>query len=140
MDTLFDPIKRPDCIGFMALNLAHPISFRPRIIEIAGVPRNPSYRVTIIVPSAVALDVYVGFDSAFVVNYVIGRAKTRELEKFAYKMGLIEVSAINGKVRPIDRRIVLDESSGLLKPLNPAEQFRRYAHFRLENLNEATLA
>src|SRR5262249_50985343 len=31
-------------------------------------------------------------------------------------------------------------SPGLLKPLNPAEQFRRYAHFRLENLNEPTLA
>jgi len=55
-------------------------------------------------------------------------------------MGLIEVSEINGKVRPIDRGIVLDESPGLLKPLNPAEQFRRYAHFRLENLNEPTLA
>jgi hypothetical protein len=35
---------------------------------------------------------------------------------------------------------VLDESPGLLKPLNPAEQFRRDAHFRLENLNEPTLA
>jgi hypothetical protein len=63
-------------------------------------------------------------------------------------MGLIEVSEINGKVRPIDRGIMrpidrgimLDESPGLLKPLNPAEQFRRYAHFRLENLNEPTLA
>ena len=87
-----------------------------------------------------AFDVYVGFDKAFVAIYVIGRAKTRELEKLAYKMGLIEVSEINGKVRPIDRGIVLDESPGLLKPLNPAEQFRRYAHFRLENLNEPTLA
>jgi hypothetical protein len=49
-----------------------------------------------------AFDVYVAFDKAFVAIYVIGRAKTRELEKFAYKMGLIEVSEINGKVRPID--------------------------------------
>src|SRR5262249_45665278 len=87
-----------------------------------------------------AFDVYVGFDKTFVPIHVIGRAKTRELEKFAYKMGLIAVSEINGKVRPIDRGIVLDESPGLLKPLNPAEQFRRYAHFRLENLNEPTLA
>ena len=87
-----------------------------------------------------AFDVYVGFDKAFVAIYVIGRPKTRELEKFAYKMGLIEVSQTNCKVRPIDRRVVLDESSGLLKPLNPAEQFRRHAHFRLENLNEPTLA
>ena len=87
-----------------------------------------------------AFGVYVGFDKAFVVIYVIGRAKTRELEKFAYKMGLIEVSEINSKVRPIDRGIVLDESPGLLKPLNPAEQFRRHTHFRLENLNEPTLA
>ena len=77
---------------------------------------------------------------AFLVIYVIGRAKTRELEKFAYKMGLIEVSEINGKLRPFDREIVLDENPGLLKPLNPAEQFRRYAHFCLENLNEPTLA
>ena len=68
-----------------------------------------------------AFDVYVGFDNAFVVIYVIGWAKTRELEKFAYKMGLIEVSEINGKVRPIDRGIVLDESPGMLKSLNPAE-------------------
>jgi hypothetical protein len=30
----------------------------------------------------------------------------------------------------------LDESPGLLKPLNPAEQFRRHAHFRLEDFNE----
>ena len=87
----------------------------------------------------VAFDVYVGFDKAFVAIYVIGRAKTRELKKFAYKMGLIEVSEINGKVRPIDRGIVLDESPGLLKPLNPAEQFRRHAHFRAEHLNESAL-
>jgi len=88
----------------------------------------------------VAFVVYVGLDKAFVVIYVIGGAKTRELEKFAYKMGLVEVSEINGKVRPIDRVIVLDESPGLLKPLNPAEQFRRHAYFRIENLNEPTLA
>jgi len=88
----------------------------------------------------VAFDMCVGFDQAFVAIYVIGRAKTRELEKLAYEMGLIEVSEINGKVRPIDRGIVLDESPGLLEPLNPAEQFRRHAHFRLENLNEPTLA
>jgi hypothetical protein len=88
----------------------------------------------------IVFDVYGGLDKAFVAIYVIGWAKTRELEKFAYKMGLVEVSEINGKVRPIDRGIVLDESPGLLKPLNPAEQFRRYAHFRLENLNEPTLA
>ena len=54
-------------------------------------------------------------------------------------MGLIEVSEINGKVRPIDRGMVLDESPGLLKPLNPAEQFRRHAHFSLENFNEPAL-
>ena len=88
----------------------------------------------------VAFDVYFGLDKAFVAIYVIGRAKTRELEKFAYKVGLIEVSEVNGKVRPIDRGIVLDESPGLLKPLDPAEEFRRNAHFRLENLNEPTLA
>ena len=87
-----------------------------------------------------AFDVYVGFAKAFVAIYVIGRAKTRELKKFAYKMGLIEVSEFNCKVRPIDRGIVLDESPGLLKPLNPAEQFRRHAHFRPEDLNEPTLA
>src|SRR5262249_2717028 len=29
---------------------------------------------------------------------------------------------------------------GLLKPLNPAEQFRCHANFRLEDLNEPTLA
>ena len=89
---------------------------------------------------ALAFDLYVVFDKAFVAIYIIGRAKTRELEKFAYKMGLIEVSEINCKVRPIDRGVVLDESPGLLEPLNPAEQFRRYAHFRLENLYEPTLA
>src|SRR6185503_4010069 len=87
-----------------------------------------------------AFDVYVGVDKAFEAIDVIGRTKTRELEKFAYKMGLIEVSEVNGKVRPIDRGIVMDESPGLLKPQNPAEQFRRDAHFRLENLNEPTLA
>ena len=79
-----------------------------------------------------AFDLYVGFDKAFVTIYVIGRAKTRELAKFANEMGLIEVSEINGKVRPIDRGIVLDQSPGLLKPLNPAEQFRRHSHFRFE--------
>jgi len=87
-----------------------------------------------------AFRLYVGFDQAFLAIYVIGRAETRELEKFAYEMGLIEVSEINGKVRQIDRGIVLEESPGLLKPLNPAEQFRRDAHFPLENLNEPTLA
>src|SRR5262245_6142479 len=55
-------------------------------------------------------------------------------------MGLIRVSKINRKVCPIDQGMALDESAGLLKPLNPAEQFRRYAHFCLENLNEPTLA
>lgn len=89
---------------------------------------------------ALAFDVYVGLDKAFLAIYVIGRAKTGELEKFAYKMGLIEVSEINGKFRPIDRGILSDEIPGLLKPLNPAEQFRRYAHFRFENLNEPPLA
>ena len=88
----------------------------------------------------VAFDLYGLFDEAFVAIFVIGRAKTRELEKFAYKMGLIEVSEIQGKGRPIGRGILLDESPGLLKPLNPAEQFRRHAHFRLENLDEPTLA
>ena len=68
-----------------------------------------------------AFDVYIGFDKTFVAIYVIGRTETRELEKFAYKMGLIVVSEINGKVRPIDRGIVLDESPGMLKSLNPAE-------------------
>jgi hypothetical protein len=77
---------------------------------------------------------------AFMAIYVISRAKTRELEKFADKVGLIEVSAIQGKGRPIARGILLNESAGLLKPLNPAEQFGRHAHFRLENLDEPTLA
>ena len=89
---------------------------------------------------AVAFDVYVVFDEAFVSLYVIGRAQAREFEKFAYKMGLIEVSEIQGEGRPIGRGILLDESPGLLKPLNPAEQFRRHSYFRLENLNEPTLA
>ena len=89
---------------------------------------------------AVAVGVSVVFDEAFVSLYVIGRAQAREFDKFAYKMGLIEVSEIQGKGRPVGRGILLDESSGLLKPLNPAEQFRRHAHFRLENLNEPTLA
>ena len=48
-----------------------------------------------------AFDLYVGFDKAFVTIYVIGRAKTRELEEFSYKMGLIEVSEMNGKRRPV---------------------------------------
>jgi len=74
------------------------------------------------------------------VIYVIGWAKTRELEKFAYQMRLIEVSEINCKVRPIDRGILLGDCPGLLKSLNPAEQFRRHAYFRLENLNEPALA
>ena len=87
-----------------------------------------------------AFDVYIGFDEALVSLHVIGRAKTRELEKFAYEMRLIEVSEIQCKGRPIGRGILSDESPGLLKPLNPAEQFRRHAHFRLENLNEPTLA
>jgi hypothetical protein len=81
----------------------------------------------------IALDVEVGFDEAFVPMEIIGRAKPRELEKFADKMRLIEVSEINGKVRPIDRGMVLDESPGSLKPLNPAVQFRPYAHFRICN-------
>ena len=41
-----------------------------------------------------AFDVYVGFDKAFVAIYIIGRAKTRELEKFAYKMGLIDANTV----------------------------------------------
>ena len=49
-----------------------------------------------------AFEVYVLSDEAFAPIYVIGGAKTSELEKLAYKMGLIEVSAINGKVCPID--------------------------------------
>src|SRR5215208_1192703 len=88
----------------------------------------------------VAFDVSVVFDNAFVSSYVIGRAQARELEKFAYKMRLIEVSEIRGEGRPIGRGILSDESPALLKPLNPAEQFRRQAHFRLEYLDEPTLA
>ena len=80
------------------------------------------------------------FDKVFLAIYVIGRAKPRELDELAYEMRLIEVSEVDCKVRPIDRGIVLDESSGLLKPLNSTEQFRRYAYFRLENLNEPALA
>jgi hypothetical protein len=38
------------------------------------------------------------FGKPIVAIYVIGRAKTRELEKFADKVGLIEVSTIQGKV------------------------------------------
>ncbi len=34
----------------------------------------------------------------------------------------------------------MDESPGLLKPLNPAEQFRRQTDFGFEHLNEPTLA
>ena len=88
----------------------------------------------------VAVGVSVVFDEALVSIYVIGRAEAGELKKFAYKMRLIEVSEFQGKGRPIGRGILSDESPGLLKPLNPAEQFRRHTHFRLENLNEPTLA
>ena len=45
--------------------------------------------------------------------YVIGRAETRELEKFAYKVRLIEVSEVNRKVGPINRWVMLDEGPGL---------------------------
>src|SRR5215510_6825541 len=55
-------------------------------------------------------------------------------------MRLIKVSEINRKFCPIDRGITLNESPGLLKPLDPAEQLRRHAYFRLENLNEPALA
>jgi hypothetical protein len=48
-----------------------------------------------------AFEVHVVSDEAFVPVFVIGRAKTRELETFAYKMGLVEVSEIQGKGRPI---------------------------------------
>ena len=57
-----------------------------------------------------------------------------------YQMRLIEVSEIQGKCRPVRRAILLDDGLRLLKPLNPAEQFRSNAHFRFENLNEPTLA
>ena len=77
---------------------------------------------------------------AFAAIKVIRRTKTRELDEFAYEMRLIEVSKIQGQSGPIGNGMLLDESPGLLKPLNPAEQFRRQAHFRLENLNEPTLA
>ena len=42
--------------------------------------------------TTLAFDAYVGFDKALVAIQVIARAKTRELEKLAYEMGLIEVS------------------------------------------------
>ena len=56
----------------------------------------------------VAFYLYVLFDEAI---YVIGRAKARELEKFADKVGLIEVPAIQGQGRPIERKILMHESS-----------------------------
>ena len=87
-----------------------------------------------------AFDLQVGFDKTFVAIYVIGRANTRKLEKFADKVGLIEVSAIQGKGGPIGKGILLDESPGLLKPLNTTEKFRRHPHYFLENLDEPTLA
>ena len=90
--------------------------------------------------NVIAFDVCVVLEEAFAVIHVIRRTKTRELEEFAYKMGLIEVSEIEGQERPIGRWILPDESPGLLKPLNPAEQFRRQANFILENLDEPTLA
>jgi hypothetical protein len=55
MDTLFDPVKKPDCIGFMALNLAHPTSFRPRIIKIAGEPQNPQLKGPMFLAGAAAM-------------------------------------------------------------------------------------
>ena len=48
-------------------------------------------------------EVYVGFDKVAI--HVIGRARTRELEKIECEMGS-SVSEINGKVCSLDRRIV----------------------------------
>jgi hypothetical protein len=90
--------------------------------------------------NVIAFDVCVVLEEAFAVIHVIRRTKTRELEEFSDKMGLIEVSEIQGKSCPIRKGILFDESPGLLKPLNPAEQFRRQANFILENLDEPTLA
>ena len=89
--------------------------------------------------NVITFDVGVVWEETFAVIHVIGRTKTRELEEFAYKMGLIEVSEIQGQSCPIRKGILFDESPGLLKPLNPAEQFRRQANFILKNLNEPTL-
>jgi hypothetical protein len=36
---IFDSVERINLIGFMTSNLAHPTSFRSRIIEIAGEPK-----------------------------------------------------------------------------------------------------
>jgi len=44
--------------------------------------------------NVIAFEVCVVFAEAFAPIYVIRRTKTLELEKFAYKMGLIEVSEI----------------------------------------------
>lgn len=81
-----------------------------------------------------------GLEKSLVATYVIGRAKSRELDKIAYEMRLIEVPKIYGEIRPIYRGVVLDKSARLLKPLNPTEQFRRDSNFCLEDLNESTLA
>ena len=65
----------------------------------------------------VAFEVCVGFDKAFMAIYVIGRAKPRELEKFAYQMGLIEVSEINCKVLHTENPIrLLDACTYKISP------------------------
>ena len=71
--------------------------------------------------NVIAFDLWVVFEEAFAAIYVIRRTKTRELDEFAYKMGLIEISEIQGNSCPVGKGVLLDESTRLLKPLNPAE-------------------
>jgi len=71
---------------------------------------------------------------------ILGRADTRELEKFAYQMRLVEVSEIQCKLRPIGRRIFVNQAAGALKSLDPAKQLRRQPDLRLKSLDESPLA
>ena len=60
--------------------------------------------------------------------------------KLADEMRLVEVAQLKRKIRPIRDGIGVDQTAGLLKPLNAAEEFRRQSNLGLEDLDKATLA
>src|SRR5262245_22502983 len=71
---------------------------------------------------------------------VVGRAYAGELDEITNEMGLVEVSAIHGDLRPIDDGGVPRQRDCVLKPPHTSKELRSQSDLAGKDLDQACLA
>ena len=71
---------------------------------------------------------------------VLGRAYAGELDELVNEVGLVEVPALHGKLRPVDLWGVPRRCDRVLEPLHASEELRCQANFCGKHLDKSPLA